>query len=254
MKKVLLFIGFYSFFSIGFAPCGTAQEASDLVPDGGVPGQIDPVSGGSKIYFESQIHVEWIGDVFTLIGKDLKRLSFSLSGTAIPQTAREKLGEKVEEQDLGGTLKKNAPLAYKNPKVRTIKLPQGGDPLKTSGMQPMKEINEKTPEGGSLVTVQYADESKSISYQLKFPFLKEESSYNKKGDLIWRNIETDAEGYRVKKTQWEDGSVIREYTNKAGTLSVTYDNERNIYHFAFLNSKREVIREANCQEGVCEES
>ncbi len=251
IKQNFIFLSGLSFFLL-FMGVGFGQELVSI-PEGGVPGQIDELQGGKRIYFEGGVFVDWLGTQLTLVDSHQNHLAVALDATVQKQTAREKLGEQVMETDLGGNLKKTAPLAYKNPKVREIKLPQGGDPLKTSGVQITKSLQEKTTEGGVVSTTEYADGSKSVSYLLKTPYLKEESSFSKTHVLIWRNIEGEVQGLKFKKTQWEDGSVIREYSQAEGIVSAVFDEQRKTYTFSFLNPKREVVGEFSCTGGLCEE-
>lgn len=229
-------------------------KADDFVlpPTGGVPGQILEEGVLKKIYFENGVWVEWSGQNLTMKDANAKAiLSVNLSSGIEKNSARENLGEEVVEQDLGGTLKKKAPLAYKNPVFRDIKVLRGSDdPLKSSGIQ-VSQVNEKvTPEGGKEVTTLYADASKNVVYT--FAALKEESSYDKKGDIIWVNLEGQDKGLKFKKTQWQDGSLIREFSTSDGILSVVYDVAGSTQSFSFLKPDRSILKEATCQQGICE--
>lgn len=252
-------IRFFSFlvfflFSISFLQSLKAADDEDTVPipSGGVPGQIDEAATGRRIYFENGILIDWSGQNLSLKNAQLKEvLMVNLSSGSSKQSARESLGDQVVEQDLGGKLKKKAPLAHKNPVFRDIKVLRGTeDPLKSSGMQAMK-VNEKTtPEGGKEITTEYSDGSKSIVYT--HASFKEESSFDKKGDIVWMNIEGQEKGFKFKKTQWQDGSLIREYITSEGVLSVVFDSDGSTQSFSFLKPDREVINEVTCNAGNCE--
>jgi hypothetical protein len=247
MKRSVFFLSFF-LLPLSLFP---KDKTTDLpLSPGGVPGQIIDASGGQKIYFESGIVVEWSGNDLTLTDGAKKVLKINLTESPEKATAREMLGEEVMERDLGGSSKKKAPLAYKNPKIRNIKLPTGGDPLKTSGMQPSKVSEEKTPEGGTVTTTEYPDGSKNVVYVASN--LKEENSFDKKGTLIYRNLEGEEKGLKYKKTQWEEGSSSREYSKTQGTLSMVYDAQKGIFIFSILNGNREVVKEVNCVKGECE--
>jgi hypothetical protein len=228
------------------------ERKSPLLPQTGTPGQIEEKGESRKIYFEENVSLEWSGSQLVLQDGKAKVIRVDLSTSPEKLGAREGWGEKVVEQDLGGTSKKKAPLAYKNPKFREIRVPGGENPLKGAGMKPARVSEETTSEGGKIVTTDYPDKSKSVVSTSAT--LKEESSYNKKGELIWRNIEGEDHGIHFKKTQWEDGSLIREYSRPQGVVSVVFDVEKNNYTFSFLNPNREVIKEVVCMSGSCEES
>ncbi|MFO1518612.1 MAG: hypothetical protein U1F57_02940 [bacterium] len=247
MKKIIL-LGL--FLSLSFSAFSKDKKSQEITPEtGGVPGQIGVSGNGYTIYFEGGVIAEWFGSKITL--KDAKKsLPVNLKESVEGPGAKESLGGQIIEQDLGGTRKKKAPLAYKNPKVREIKLATGGDPLKSSGMQPSKVSEEKTPEGGTVTTSDYPDGSKNVVYAS--PNLKEENSYDKQGTLVWRNMEGEDKGLRYKKTQWEEGSLIREFSNVEGTLSMVFDAQRDLYTFTFLNSKQETVKEIVCRKGECE--
>ncbi len=256
MRIRLLNLSLFFLFLISFSSLAKAADDEDIVPipTGGVPGQIDEGATGKRIYFENGILVDWSGQNLSLKNTQLKEiLVVNLSSGAVRKNARESLGDQVVEQDLGGKLKKKAPLAYKNPVFRDIKVLRGTeDPLKSSGMQAMK-VNEKTtPEGGKEVTTEYSDGSKSIVYT--HVSLKEESSIDKKGDIVWMNIEGQDKGFKFKKTQWQDGSLIREYITSEGILSVVFDSDGTTQTFSFLKPDREVLKEATCNAGNCEEN
>src|SRR5262245_57159156 len=246
--KVILILLVILVFSVSSMAAEGKKEAP---PPTGLPGQMEQVGALTRIYFEEGVSVEWSGAAATL--RDVKNGAFSVSWAAVPekQTFGEISGEQVTEQDLGGTSKKKAPLAYKNPRFRNISLPPAReDPLKAAKLKPAKVTEEKTPDGGVMTTTEYPDGSRGVA--LISSALKEESSYNKKGDLVWRNLEGEEKGFHFKKTQWEDGSTVREYSNSKGTLSVLFDQERKITFFSFLNPERQVIKEIVCQKGECE--
>lgn len=231
-----------------------ASNASEEVPvpSGGVPGQILEQAGGRRIYFEYGVFIDWNGPNLALKDASSKNLlAVNLSSGIEKKSARQELGDQIVEQDLGGTLKKKAPLAYKNPVFRDVKVVRGNDdPLKSSGLQ-VTRVDEKTlPDGGKETITEYSDGSKSIVYQS--PSLKEESSYNKKGDIVWLNLEGQEAGLKFKKTQWQDGSLIREYSMNDGILSVVHDADGNTQTFSFLKPDRSVLKEATCHAGICE--
>lgn len=246
-------LSFFLFFFPSFI-FATEQNLEDSlwIPTGGVPGQILEEATSKKIYFENGIFVEWSGQ--NLVLKDAKAketLAINFSSGIEKVSARQSLGDEVLEQDLGGTLKKKAPLAYKNPVFRNIKVQRGSDdPLKSSGIQ-VSQVNEKsTPEGGKEVVTVYADASKGIVYT--YDGFKEESSYDKKGDIVWVNLEGQEKGIKFKKTQWQDGSLIREFSTSDGILSVVYDVNGGSQTFSFLKPDRSILKEATCQQGICE--
>ncbi len=224
------------FICLSFSLSAKDEISDDLVfiPTGGVPGQILEEGPAKKIYFENGVFVEWSGQNLVLKDANAKAvLAVNLSSGVEKTSAREALGDQVMEQDLGGTLKKKAPLAYKNPVFRDIKVLRGSDdPLKSSGIQ-ASQVNEKTtPEGGKEVITDYSDGSKGVVYT--YAGLKEESSYNKKGDVVWMNLEGQDKGFKFKKTQWQDGSLIREFSTSDGILSVVYDVDGSTQTFSFL--------------------
>ncbi|MBF0491943.1 MAG: hypothetical protein HQM15_04105 [Deltaproteobacteria bacterium] len=225
---------------------GFAQENS---LDTGVPGQIRDLNGVKQLYFESEVRVEWKGKEFSL--RDFKNNVIKINLQNGKKTSGMGIDSGLIENDLGGSSKKKAPLAYKNPKLgNTIVSKATTDPLKNTGLKITKNTQEKTAEGGSLNTVEYEDSSKNISYLSKT--LKEESSFDSRGVLVWRNIEGEDQGLQFKKTQWEDGSVIREYHNAEGGLSVVSDVQKNTQTFSFLNSEKDLIEEVVCNQGSCE--
>lgn len=247
----LFFLSLFLFsFFYGFRQLVAEEIVS--IPTGGVPGQILEEGINRKIYFENGIYVDWSGPNLSLRNSDLKEIfSVNLNTGVEKKSARESLGNQIEEQDLGGKLKKKAPLAYKNPVFRDIKVPRGSDdPLKSLGMQPSKVEEKNTPDGGKEVSTEYPDGSKGIVYTNAG--FKEESSYNKKGDVIWMNIEGQEKGLKFRKTQWQDGSLIREYSSNEGVLSVVFDSDGSTQTFSFLKPDREVLKEATCQAGSCE--
>lgn len=248
--KILLIFILSIFSSLSFSVESSSDDVF-IVPPGGVPGQIDALGEVRQIYFPGDISVDWSGSRFVLKDQKQSSLIVNFEGAGEKTKARELLGESVEEQDLGGSLKKKAPLAFKNPKVRNILVPKGGNPLKELGMQPSKVV-EGQADGGKVVNSDYPDGSKSMSYTS--PNLKEENTYNRFGVLTWRNIEGEDKGVKFRKTQWEDGSTIQEYSRPQGTLSVVYDVDRDAYTYSFLNSNRELIKEIICQSGSCEEN
>jgi|GEM_PF-3072542 len=252
MHFIRLILGIIFLF---LAPLLSAKEALEeelVIPMGGVPGQIVEEGVSRKIFFENGISVEWKGLQLILRDQNLKQIDqVNLQDTSQKEAAKQALGTEVIEQDLGGALKKKAPLAYKNPLFREIKVPRGAeDPLKSSGMQPSKVSEQNTPEGGKEIVTEYPDGSKSVSYNSAQ--LKEESSFNKKGELVWRNIEGVDRGYKFKKTQWQDGSLIREFSTSDGILSVVFDADGRNQTFSFLRPNREIIKEESCQNGNCE--
>src|SRR4030095_13322160 len=215
-----------------------------------LPGQVEKVGNLHKIYLAAGLWAEGEGNRIAL--NSLAKPSVAaadLSASPEKSSVASPLGGDVLEQDLGGSLKKKAPLAHKNPLFRDIQVPQGGDPLKASGKKPIKLSEEKTADG-TTTTTEYPDGSKSVLYVS--PSLKEESAYNRKGDIIWRNMEGEVQGLRFKKTQWEDGSRVWEYSNAKGTLSVLWDQERKVSFVSFLNVKGDLIKEVACQNGSCE--
>ncbi len=223
-----------------------AQETS---PEGGVPGQIIDINGVKNIYFESDVYVEWKGRDFTL--KDTKNNVIKISLQNVKKSSSSSIDSGLIENDLGGSAKKKAPLAYKNPKVgNTVVTKSTSDPLKNTALKITKNTQEKTLEGGELSSIEYEDGSKNITYLSKT--LKEESSYDSRGILVWRNIEGEDQGLKFKKTQWEDGSVIREYNQADGSLSVISDVQKNTQTFSFLSSNKELIDEVTCNQGSCE--
>jgi hypothetical protein len=249
--SILLLILMFSISISSMAGERKRETPLSLPAASGLPGQIEQAGNLTRIYFEDGILVEWSGTRAVL--KDAKNQSISVQFNAIPekQTFREMMGEEVTEQDLGGSSKKKTPLAYKNPRFRNISLPQvREDPLKAAKMKPAKVKEEKMLDGGAMTTTEYPDGSRGVVYVS--PSLKEESSFNKKGDLVWRNLEGEEKGLRFKKTQWEDGSTIREYANPQGILSVLFDQERKVTFFSFLNPERQAVKEVVCQTGECE--
>lgn len=242
------------FICLSFSLFGKDEISDDvvLIPVGGVPGQILEEGPSKKIYFENGVFVEWSGQNLSLKDSNGKEVvGVNLSSGIEKTSARQSLGDEVVEQDLGGTLKKKAPLAYKNPVFRDIKVLRGSDdPLKSSGIQ-ASQVNEKTtPEGGKEIITDYSDGSKGILYT--YAGLKEESSYNKKGDVVWLNLEGQDKGFKFKKTQWQDGSLIREFSTADGILSVVYDVDGSTQTFSFLKPDRSILKEATCQQGLCE--
>jgi len=215
-----------------------------------MPGQVEKLGKGYKIYLEDGLWAEWEGSRIVLKGPTNPSAAVGdLSSPPEKSATASPLGGEVEEQDLGGSLKKKAPLAHKNPRFRDIQVPRGGDPLKASGKKPVKVSEEKTGDG-TTTTTEYPDGSKSIVFLS--PSFKEESSYNREGHPVWRNIEGEVQGLKFKKTQWEDGSRIWEYFNAKGTLSILWDQERKVSFVSFLNAKGELVKEVSCQGGACE--
>ncbi len=229
-----------------------SKEDPLMISEGGVPGQVEVSGENFKIYFEYDLSVEGTGNRVTLKdGSKNTVLSLDLSSTPEKATARQLWGEAVGEQDLGGKSKKKAPLAYKNPKFRSITLPHGDEKsLKNEGASPSKTSQEKTPEGGTITTLDYADGSKTVSYQLKN--FKEETNYDQEGRLISRTLAGETQGIAFKKTQWEDGSLIREFSKPQGIIIEVFDQQKNVYTFSFLNANRDLLKEITCQKGRCD--
>lgn len=244
--KILLFFILGLFFASGAG----AQSKPGAVSPPVLPGQVEKTAKFHKIYLEEGLSAEWEGSRIVLKSPTQASLATAdLAASPEKSGAASVLDGAVAEQDLGGSLKKKAPLAHKNPRFRDIQVPKGGDPLKASGKKPVKVSEEKSGDG-TTTTTEYPDGTKSVLYVS--PSLKEESAYNQKGDAIWRNLEGDAQGLHFKKTQWEDGSRIWEYSNPKGTLSISWDQERKVSFVAFLNAKGELIKEVACQGGSCE--
>ncbi len=252
MKSKLRHIFIFSSLFLNLSLLQAASSEEVPIPMGGVPGQISEEGGVKRIYFENATYVDWSGQSISLKDANNKEvLAVNLSSGVEKKSARQSLGDQVIEQDLGGTLKKKAPLAYKNPVFRDIKVPRGTeDPLKSSGIQVTNVSEKNMPEGGKEVTTSYADGSKGIVYTLGT--FKEESSFNKKGDIVWLNLEGQEHGFKFRKTQWQDGSLIREFSTADGILSVTYDQAGGNLSFSFLKPDRESLKEVSCQNGICE--
>src|SRR4030095_16291347 len=221
MKSILFFILALSFLPVAQAKAkeGALSSAAPLA----IPGQVEKVGNLYKIYLEDGLWAEWAGSRILLKSPLNPSLaSADLAAPAEKMGGGSSLGGGVEEQDLGGGSKKKPPLAHKNPKFRDIQVPRGGDPFKASGKKPMKVSEEKTDDG-TTTTTEYPDGSKSLVFVS--PSLKEESAFNQKGDVVWRNLEGSVQGLNFKKTQWEDGSRIWEYSNPKGTFSIQWDQD-----------------------------
>lgn len=257
LERFSLFLSFIflgsQFLSI---PLWSKAEISDaelgLDLNGGVPGQVLSHGSSKKIYFESSLSAECQEGQWKVLDKNQKvSLSVSVLGTQEKRTLREKLGEQIVEEDLGGTLKKQAPLAGKNLKVREVHYERlRKNPLKDAGMEPSK-VEEQEMQSGKQIITQYPDESKSI--QFISSDLKVESSYNRKGIMVWRFIEGSSEGVSFKRTQWEDGSQIQEYQCGGGTLVAVVDVRSGQVSFSVLNKAQETLGEVSCSgNGNCD--
>ncbi len=207
--------------------------------------------GGNKISTEEGYFLIWQGSAVELSGlPNLPRVRVNFN-EVLPKKEVPSLGAPVEEQDLGGNLKKKAPLAYKNPRFRNIQMAQGGDPSLVKGMSP-KKVTEVPKDSGKEITLEYGDGSKEII--LESPLGREENFYDRKGAWVWKKTEKESQGIKIKKTQWQDGTVISEYANASGVVSFLRDQERNILTVSFLNNNKNLLKELVCENNVCAEN
>lgn len=212
-------------------------------------GQVEKKGNNYQIPFEFENLILWQKEKFILQNKLRgNTIHISLLETSAKQTDSE--NKTIVETDLGGNSKKKAPLAYKNPRVKNIKMGPTENPFKKNGIQLLKTTTETDAQGDQITTSTYADGSKSISRISKNR--KEESSYNKKGILTWHHIEGKESELKYNITEWEDGSILREYSKPEAILSTVYDTEKKNLTFSFLNSNREMIKEISCTVESCE--
>ncbi len=212
-------------------------------------GQVEKKGNIFLIPFEFENLILWQKEKFVLQNK-LRANTINVSFLQTSEKQTESENKTIVETDLGGSSKKKAPLAYKNPRVKNIKIGQTENPFKKNGIQLLKTTTETDSEGNQITTSTYADGSKTVSRTSKDR--KEESSYNKKGILVWHHIEGKESELKYNMTEWEDGSIIREYSKPEAILSTVYDTEKKNLTFSFLNSNRETIREITCTMENCE--
>lgn len=247
MNNIFLKIAL-AIFLIGIGPLSplTAQESSKL------PSFFQLESRGNlqKIQLAWGFAVEWSGSQITLQTTHQKpALRLDLQQRPPKESARAKLGEKIEEQDLGGSLKKRPPLARKNPKFRTVRFVGSENPLKAANLKPQKIIEETQGEF-QIQTLLYPDGSKTIR-KVSSEF-SEESALNRKGKLVWRKQEGKVQDLHWAKTEWEDGSLIFELSRQEGVVSIVQDSSQSLWTYSFLNAQRELLQEIRCSKESCD--
>ncbi len=233
----IFIILYFSFFSI--------EGFTKSKPDNLGAGNENKISIGEG-YF-----LTWRQNAVDLVGlPNLPSIHVDFNESA-PKKENSVLETGVQEQDLGGNLKKKAPLAYKNPRVRNIQMAQGGDPSQVKGMSP-KKITEVPTGSGKETTLEYGDGSKEVI--VDSPSGREENFYDRKGAWVWKRTESESQGIKIKKTEWQDGSVISDYSNNSGLVSVIRDQERHTVTISFLNNSKKLIREFVCESNMCAEN
>lgn len=201
-----------------------------------------------KFQFEV-LSVTWKGSQLEFYDLSQKLLiKLDLTETQKKQSLSEKLGEKVEEEDLGGSLKNQAPLASKNLKLRSVNENRLKEKPNPSGKA--VQLSQKNKEGGIETVYGFSDGSKKILFAQ--PNLKKESFFNKKGALVYESSENTEAGLKIKKVTWDEGSKTYDYENSQGSLLVLYDQETKRWNFTVLNSQKTVLTEIGCEKQSCE--
>jgi len=239
------FLFIFQIFVILFSGFFISQSMGKSKPENAESG------GANKISTEEGYSLIWQGNSVELLGlPNFSRILVNFT-EVLPKKEPPSLGASVEEQDLGGNLKKKAPLAYKNPRFRNIQMAQGGDPSLVKGMSP-KKVTELPKDSGKETTLEYGDGSKEII--LESSLGREENFYDRKGAWVWKKTEKESQGIKIKKTQWQDGTVISEYANTLGLVSFLQDQERKILTVSFLNNNKNLLKEFVCENNVCVEN